>query len=146
KPDETPPLCVDSYQVPGAEPRQIEIPSIGDIGCIQSVGVDQYGDIAVPTTVHLAGWIVDRSLPGEQGVSIIDGHVSGRYGDAIFSNLERVKNGDILRLQFGDLSWKEFEVAEIISLSIDEATKQMFNQLPNSDSQLTLITCSGNFD
>ncbi len=145
EPEETPPNC-DDYRVADHEPRKIEIPSIGVSGCIQKVAVDQKGAIAVPTNIHLAGWYVDSALPGQEGVSVIDGHVSGRYSDAIFTNLKNIKAGDAIRVQLGDGSWQQFKVTDKNSYSLDKMTGRLFDRLNGVNSQLTLITCGGRFD
>lgn len=143
---ETKPPCDDTYQAASGAPRQIEIPSQNIQGCIQRVGTDQNGAIAVPDNVHLAGWYVNSVLPGEPGVSLIDGHVLGRYGDAIFKNLGLVNIGDTIRVQMADLSWREFEVEEVLDLSVEETEKIMLEQKEGIAHQLTLITCTGTFD
>lgn len=146
EPEESLPPCDDSYTVPDENPRAIEIGGQEIAGCIQKVGVDQNNAIAVPSNVHLAGWYVNSPLPGQNGVSIIDGHVLGRYVDAIFTNLKDIREGEIVRIQFGDMSWKEFEVVEVLDVSSEEANTKVFEQLTGVESQLTLITCGGNFD
>lgn len=146
-PDETPlrEIC-DNHQVPDNEPRSIDIESIGVSGCIHKVGTDQHGNIAVPTNIHLAGWYVESAVPGEKGVSIIDGHVLGRYNDAIFANLAKLKSGDLVKIQFGDESWKEFEVVDINNYSVEQATEELFSVANEVEQQLTLITCGGEYD
>lgn len=146
EPDESLPLCDDNYDVLDDSPRAIEIVSQKISGCVQRVGIDQNNAIAVPSNVHLAGWYVNSPLPGQEGVSIIDGHVLGQYGNAIFTNLKDVREGEVVRIQFGDMSWKEFEIIQVLNLSIEETSSQMFEQLSDVERQLTLITCGGSFD
>ncbi len=146
-PDETvPQKACEEYTVDDNEVRKIEIPSIDVSGCVQKVGIDQNKAIAVPTNIHLAGWYIDSPIPGEKGNSIIDGHVLGRYNDAIFANLEDIEIGDIVRIQFGDKSWRQFEVIDARSYPETKALNKLFEQLEEVDKQLTLITCSGNYD
>lgn len=135
-----------NYVVPDDQPRKIEIPSVGIDNCIQKVGVDQNGAIAVPSNVHLAGWFVDSAVPGAKGLSIIDGHVLGRYGDAIFVNLHKLVPGNRVNIQMGDLSYKSFEVVDSNNYSVEDAQPKIFEMLGDVDSQLTLITCFGTFD
>lgn len=146
-PDETPLTdeC-ESYQVPTNEPRKIEITSIGVAGCIQRVGIDQHNQIAVPTNIHLAGWYTDSVVPGEKGVSVIDGHVLGRYSSAIFGRLGEVRPGDTVRIQRGDASWLAFSVVDVHRYSIDETMSHLLQPLEGTDAQVTLITCSGTYD
>lgn len=147
KPDETPikEACAN-YAVAAHLPRRIELPSVGTSGCIQRVGVTEDNHIAVPTNIHLAGWYTGSVVPGEPGVSIIDGHVLGRYDDAIFAKLGELKPGSKVRVQFGDKSWKEFEVVSVDSYSVKQASKEQYKALPDVKKQLTLITCGGNYD
>ena len=147
EPDETKPHCDDSYQVPANQPRKIEIPNLKKSGCIQRVGIDQNKAMAVPTNIHVAGWYVNSAVPGEQGVSVIDGHVSGRYEqNAIFANIKDLQKGDVIKVQLGNKSWREFSVVSVDSYSVEQTAKEQMKQLDGVERQLTLITCGGNFD
>lgn len=146
KPDETQPPCDVNYKVAADEPRKIEISSIGVSGCIHKVGIDQNSSVAAPANLHLAGWYVNSPAPGKKGVSLIDGHVQGRYADGIFKNLEKMRVGDITRIQLGDHSWREFEVVDLKSYPLNEVADKMLLQIDGVDSQLTLVTCGGKFD
>jgi sortase (surface protein transpeptidase) len=145
QPDETLPYCDNSYQVAPESPRKIVIPSIGVDGCIQKVGVDQHNAIAVPTNIHLAGWYAKSVLPGEIGLSIIDGHVLGRYNDAIFARLKDLKINDTIRIESGDSSQKEFTVLSVDSYAVEETMEQAYQPF-DGDRRLVLITCDGVFD
>lgn len=140
KPDTT------EFVVGKHEPRKIVLPSLHTEGYIQKVGINKKGNMSVPTNVHVAGWYVGSTLPGERGVSIINGHVLGRFSDAVFVNLHKLKIGDLIRVQKGDLSWVNFEAVEILSLGVDETTLAMDDQLEGVENQLTLITCDGQYD
>lgn len=118
--DETRPLCNETYKVADDEPRNIQIASIGVDMCIQKVGIDQHNAIAVPDNIHVAGWFVDSPYLVVRGVSIIDGHVPGRYNDAIFVNLAKVKSGEVIRVELGDGSWKIFEAVDNTSYTVDK--------------------------
>lgn len=144
-PSETEPVeACEQYVVPSNQPRMIEAASIGLKGCIQRVGVDQHNAIAVPDNIYLAGWYTKSPTPGELGVSIIDGHVLGRYNDAIFAELHKLQAGDIVRIQFGDLSWREFQVMSTASYTVEEVMPHLLQQ--HTERQLNLITCSGTYN
>jgi len=145
RPDETP-VSGDGYRVAADQPRQIRIPSIATQGFIQKVGVDQHQAIAVPGNVHLAGWYTRSARPGDIGVSILDGHLQGRYADGIFKHLSELKAGDEIAIEFGDGSWRYFVVKHVDSFTVEEASSEQFRQLSDVDRQLTLITCSGVYD
>lgn len=144
-PDETKPDC-DNYKVDSNKPRKIMLPDINIDGCIMQVGIDKHGAIAVPNNIHLAGWYTNSPLPGSKGVSIIDGHASGKYNPGIFKKLEELNRGDQFKIEFGDKTAKTFMVVDVQKLSVEETTKKMYQQIPNVDSQLNLITCTGNYD
>lgn len=144
-PDETKPDC-DNYKVAPDKPRKIIMPNINIDGCIMQVGIDQHGAIAVPNNIHLAGWYTNSPLPGSRGVSIIDGHASGKYNPGIFKKLEELNKGDRFRIEFGDKTTKTFEIVDIQKLSVEETTKNMYQQISSVESQLNLITCGGNYD
>ena len=145
-PDETPPTeACDNYAVAANEPRKIEVPSIGVSGCNQKVGLDQNNAIAVPTNIHLAGWYTGSKVPSQSGVSIIDGHVLGRYNDAIFKDLKNLRENDIIRVQLGDTSWHEFTVISTGTYSVDKTMDEVYKPF-EGESRLVLITCGGTYD
>lgn len=145
-PDETPIDAESDYQVAPDQPRAIILPTIDSRGFIQKVGIDQNGAVAVPGNVHMAGWFVGEAKPGEPGLSIMDGHMQGRYQPGIFKNLHKLRPGDRFTVEFGDHSTKEFEVVSVNSYPTDEAAKHLFRRDESITSQLNLITCSGAYN
>lgn len=144
-PEENKPDC-DSYKVAPGAPRKINLPDINVDGCIMQVGIDQNNAIAVPNNIHLAGWYTNSVLPGQRGLSIIDGHASGKYNPGIFNKLGQMKKGNTFSIEFGDGSIKKFEVVSINSYTTEETTQKMFEPVNSAKSQLNLITCTGNYD
>lgn len=128
------------------DPKYIRIPSIKAEGYIQNVGVDQKKQIAVPNNIHMAGWFVDSARPGNKGLSIIDGHVTGRVNDGIFKNLGNLKQGDSYSVEMGDGSIKNYKVIKIVSVATKDSASVLFSQSSKVKSQLNLITCGGNFN
>lgn len=145
-PNEAPVSANDFANVPADQPRQIVIPTISVSSYIQKIGVDQNDQISVPNNIHLAGWYINSAKPGSPGLSIIDGHVLGRYNDAVFKDLIKLKPGSTFSVIYGDNSKKSFIVKEVILLSVSDATAYLNNKDINIISQLDLITCGGNFD
>ncbi len=135
-----------SYKVSAREPRTIDIPSISSHGLIQKVGILADATMAVPGNVHFAGWYTSSSLPGEPGVSILDGHVSGKKSDGIFRHLDALNEGDRFTVEYGDMSKKEFEVKSVKTMDEADATGYLFEADPAITSQLNLITCGGTYD
>ncbi len=134
------------YNVPSNHPRRIIIPDMNTSGFIQKVGIDQTGAIAVPANINLAGWYTNNVIPGNAGVSLIDGHSGGRYQDGIFKRLAVLNPGDKYQIEFGDLSIKEFEVVSVTSYKVNEVIKHMLKKHAGIDKQLNLVTCGGRYD
>ncbi len=146
-PDESKPNA-DSYNWLGAadEPKKIRINKIGVDAFIQKSGVDQDNRIAVPNNVHLASWFADSQKPGQNGLSIIAGHVSGRTTVGVFKQLKDLGQGDEFEIELGNGDIKRYKVLETKQIKEPESAAVLFNQDPNVSSQLNLITCGGNFD
>ena len=134
------------YNVPAGHPRRIILPSIGAEGFVQQVGVDDKGNIAVPTNINLAGWFVDNPKPGDKGVSLIDGHVQGWHHPGIFKDLKNLEAGDTFEVEYGDYSKRRFEVVGVKSYSVSDVAEHMLAQAEGIENQLNLITCGGRFD
>lgn len=151
-PDETKPTkACQEYKVAPNLPRRIQIASIGVDACIERVGIDQHGAVAVPTNIHVAGYFIDSPPPGASGISIIDGHVLGRYDDAVFKDLDQLPENAEIRIQRGDYSWLTFTVADVREYPESETMEHATDALDFSDSdpvknQLSLITCAGTYD
>lgn len=145
-PDEKPVSADGEYPVPADQPRKITIGSIGAQGFIQRVGKDKKGDIAVPTNIHYGGWYVNSAKPGDSGLSIIDGHVGGRYSSAIFAKLARVQKDDTIQIEFGDRSIRSFQVIDKRELPKAEAAGFLLKKQEDINQQLNLITCGGAFN
>ncbi len=94
----------------------------------------------------MAGWFNQSVLPGEKGLSIIDGHVTGRVNNGIFKDLEKLKDGDTFKIEFGNGTSKDFKVVKKVDVLVKDAAGVLFSQEPGIERQLNLITCSGVFD
>ncbi|HEX6258243.1 MAG TPA: class F sortase [Candidatus Saccharimonadales bacterium] len=142
------PVDRNSYRstATGNEPMLIRLPSINTTAFIQGVGVDQRGEIAVPNNVHLVGWFTQGAKPGEPGLSIIDGHVSGPTVEAVFAKLPRIKVGDQFEVEQADRTVLRYKVVDRKAVATAEAASFLFSQDPAIASQLNLITCIGTFD
>lgn len=147
-PSETKPTdACKTYTVPADHPRYIVIPEMSGSGCVVRVGIDQHGAIAVPDNIYTAGWYVKSALPGRPGLSVIDGHISGRYNqDAIFQYLSRLKSGDQFTVTLGNGTILQYQVFKVQSVPLDSAVGVLLTKDPAVTSQLNLITCGGVYD
>lgn len=141
------PVEKDTYVWKGSaeDPKYITLPSIASEGFIEQVGINQERQIAVPTNIHIAGWYINSLRPGEEGLSIIDGHV-GVGNPGIFSELWKLVSGDIFSIEFGDGTVRQFRVEEVLVVDAETANTALFTRDPEIKSQLNLITCDGDFD
>lgn len=136
----------DDYSVPADKPLSIQLPSIKAKGFIQQVGADKKNQMVVPSNVHMAGWYTKSVLPGDKGLSIIDGHVNGLYAKGIFANLGKLKNGDEFSVTFGNKRVKNFRVKNLKTVSTEEANTVLYERDNAIMSQLNLITCGGRYE
>jgi LPXTG-site transpeptidase (sortase) family protein len=136
----------DSYSVPADKPLSIQLPTIKTEGFIQQVGVDKENQMVVPGNVNMAGWYTKSALPGDAGLSIIDGHVHGLYAKGIFFNLGKLKSDDTFTVTYGDKSVRKFKVKQVQTVSTKDADTALFVRDKTILKQLNLITCTGRFD
>lgn len=130
-----------------ADPKYIHIQDTPIHGYIQAVGVNSANEIAVPADPKVAGWFNQSVAPGAPGLSIIDGHVNSVSIDqGIFYNLQTTRPGDMITVQFGDDSQKNFTVYRVQTISRQEANEALFAQDQDVSAQLNLITCTGTYD
>lgn len=146
EPEEKKPDMTAEYSVAPDKPRRIMIDKIGANGFIQQVGTTKENAMAVPSNIHIAGWFVDGVAPGQKGLSIIDGHVSGKYSNGIFYDLKKLEVGDRYQVEFGDKSTKTFEVVEKKQLAEKDSAEYLFQKNDSIEAQLNLVTCGGKFD
>lgn len=129
-----------------AKPAYIYLPSIDSNGSIQEIGINKDNEMDAPTDIKTAGWFKESVIPGEKGLSIINGHLDGKIGSGIFKDLSKLKTGDKFEVKLDDGTVKKFEVMKVTTVNTDEASSILFSQDPTIISQLNLITCAGNFN
>jgi hypothetical protein len=135
-----------AYSVAPGYPRSIHIPSIAAEGFIQQVDLDDHGRITVPTNIHVAGWYIRSALPGDPGLSILDGHLSGAYSEGIFLRLATLKQDDTFTIEKGDLSHLTFKVKKVMTVGLADADAALLSRDTTIGSQLNIITCEGSYD
>jgi LPXTG-site transpeptidase (sortase) family protein len=141
------PSYVDNNAVAPQLPKIISIPKIGVRARVVQVGVDIEGRLDVPKTAYDVGWYTGSSRPGENGAMVVDGHVQGVGGGAIFTNLNKLARGDKLKVVRGD--GKEFSYTVQSTETVAVQSVDMARLLVSADAArpgLNLITCGGTFD
>ncbi len=113
---------------------------------IQPVGLDQDGwvDAPPPEDPNLAGWFTGAVSPGENGTSVIVGHVDNNQGPAVFYGLGSLKKGNHVEVSRRDGKTAVFEVygVEVFSKANFPGGK-VYNA--TGAPELRVITCGGGF-
>lgn len=116
-------------------PDQIEIPAINISLPIVATKI-QGNDFA--TSSYGVNYLVDSSLPGQNGNSIFYGH----NWPKLLGNLKKAERGDIIALKYASGETKTFAIDLITIISAKNAKINT-----KSDSKiLTLYTCTGFLD
>jgi sortase (surface protein transpeptidase) len=128
-------------------PVKIQIPSIGVSAPIEQVGLLTNGEVQTPSlTVHnLTGWYKYGPTPGEDGASVILGHVDDYKGLSVFYYLKDLAKGDQIDVTLADGITANFVVDGLQKASKDDfPTQQVYGKIGYPG--LRLITCGGSFD
>ncbi|MFJ3904187.1 class F sortase [Streptomyces sp. NPDC090025] len=132
-----------------AEPRRVEIPSIGVSAPVVARGLDRDGAIdpppyELPGTV---GWYGSGTRPGASGAALLVGHVDTQTRPAVFYGLSTARPGTTVAVTRSDGSVAEFTVDDVRVVPREgfDAGRAYGPHLPGR-SELRLITCGGTFD
>ena len=145
-PEEKKPDSTYEWKGNAKSPKKIVYENLDIDAFIQNVGKDQNNEVAVPNNIHVAGWYIDSVAIGQNGLSIIDGHVDGWTEKGIFTSLKDTNIGDMIHIYLGDGEKVTYRVFEMNSVNSSEAVNYLFSQSPTVRSQLNLITCGGKFN
>jgi LPXTG-site transpeptidase (sortase) family protein len=125
-------------------PTRIQIPSLGVRAPVVEVGWADDGSIAAPTTepATSAGWFRLGPTPGEQGMSVIVGHIDTESKPALFHNLSQLGEGKLIEVQRSDGRTATFTVR-----SVETFAKTAFPAdrifAETDQPGLALVTCGG---
>lgn len=130
-----------------AEPVQIDIPAIEVTSSLVDLGLNTDGTLEVPVDFDKAGWFTGGNYPGDpQGPpGLIAGHVDDYTGPAVFYRLPDLAVGDEVMVTRADNTVAVFAVTESRQYPKDALpTEEIY--APVGDSEIVLITCTGDFD
>lgn len=138
---------ITSVSVVVPVPVRLVIPAISVNAAIEQVGIAANGDLSTPM-MHPwddAGWYGLGTRPGEQGSSVIDGHLDRPGGyPAVFWNLRYLHSGDLVSLMESQGKTLHFRVLQVAYYSPQTAPLQ--NIYGNTTGKyLNLITCAGDW-
>ncbi|MFF4991118.1 class F sortase [Streptosporangium saharense] len=147
-PTAPPPLPVvlppEPLKSAGVRPGKLAIPKIGLLAPLMALGVDAKKEIQTPplSKPKLAGWYKNGPVPGQQGPSVVLGHVNTRRGAAVFSRLKEVRRGDKIKVSRSDGAIVEFTVDGVEQVSKTSfPSKRVYGN--TGEATLRLITCGG---
>ncbi|MGC4956672.1 class F sortase [Actinomadura citrea] len=128
-------------------PERIKIPSIKVDARIRRVTTERDGTLGVPplTRVREVGWWEDGPTPGENGSSVLVGHVDSKSGPGAFYRLGALHLGRRIEVVREDGTAPAFRIDRIKRVDKDEfPTDSVYGQ--RGRPELRLVTCGGRFD
>jgi hypothetical protein len=134
---------------PPSPPGRITIAKLGIDSRVASVGLNPDRTMEVPAKgplYDLAAWYRYSVTPGQQGPSVIVGHIdSAENGPSVFYRLGELAPGDVVAVTREDGRTVPFTVYATRSFAKDAfPTGEVYAGTPGPE--LRLITCSGSFD
>ena len=127
-------------------PTGISIPDIGVAARIVDVGLTDSGEMEAPVEYDTVGWYRYGAKPGEQGRTVLAGHVDSKAGPAIFYRLRDLAPGSVIEVTSGaEAQTLQYVVRELQRYPENDAPlERIFG--PSDVNELILITCDGDFD
>lgn len=132
--------------LPPATPRRITVPSVQVDAPLVPVGLDADGWVNAPPLENnnLAGWYAGAVSPGEQGTSVIVGHVDNETGPSVFYALGALGRGSRIEILRADGRTAVFTV-----YGIEVFTKRQFPAAAvyedAPEPELRILTCGGDY-
>ncbi len=147
-PTESSETIVDPIEIPTVEasiPTELSIESIGVKASIELVGVVN-GAMGVPILPENVGWYDLGTRPGDIGSAVFAGHVNWKDSpNAVFTNLKKIKIGDMITVTNSDGSIIYFSVTKIKDYPLYADTNEVFSS-DDGLAHVNLITCDGLWD
>ena len=122
---------------------QIVIDKVGVNAPVSVFGIDEKLVPEVPYTATDVAWYDFSARPATGGNAIFAGHVTWN-GPAVFYDLDKLAEGDEVRLQGYDGTKVVYRVSAVFQVNPDdpESLKVMWD---TTEDVITIITCSGKF-
>lgn len=132
---------------PKVNPTDIEIPSIAATSSLVPLGLTPEGAHEVPSVKQpgQAGWFEPGPEAGEQGRSIILGHIDGRGQKGVFWRLRELKAGDEVEVTLENGVILHYTVTRTEIVDKDEFPADRVYAYTEKR-EIALITCGGVFD
>jgi len=135
--------------LPAAEPRRVDIGTIGVHARIVERGLDSRGAIEPPPmdAPGVVGWYGGGPAPGSEGAALLVGHLDTDTGPAVFHRLRSIRPGARVDVARGDGTVAEFTVEGVsVAERADFDPERVYGARRAGRAELRLITCTGTFD
>ena len=139
------PTAAAEQFLPESAPVSFTIPAIGAGSDLLALGLRENGSLEVPPDGPgaPASWYNQSPSPGEQGPTVLLGHVNATDGGpGVFADLRALKAGDVVEITRQD--------GTVVKFAVDRGEQYPKNDFPtltvygNTDgAELRLITCDG---
>lgn len=127
-----------------AEPRTLFIPKIKLVVTIEKAGIDEKGEMAMPSGHDVASWFKQGYLPGALGNSVLAGHSKHTLGKGAFYDIHTLTAGDEIEISTASRVMT-FKVTHAKTIHADTRDlDEVFG--PSQKARLNLITCIGVWD
>ena len=103
---------IKEYEVAAGLPRVLSIENVNIQARVQQVSVDQNNHVQLPDNVFDVGWYEGSRKPGENGVVLLNGYVSGPTERAALYYLRALEVGDEIELEAGDGTKHRYQVEQ----------------------------------
>jgi len=130
-----------------AVPVRIEIAKLDVDAPVMQLGLNQDGTVQVPplNDHDLAGWYTGSVTPGQDGSSVILGHVDSYEGASVFFAIKNLNPGDLVTIVRADGSTAIFAVdgvQKVAKVAFPSSAVYGNTAYPS----LRLVTCGGPFN
>ncbi len=129
-----------------ATPAYLEIPKLNLKTEVESVTVDENGNMGIPVNIMAVGWYSLGPRPGEVGNAVIDGHLNTpELTPGVFWGLDTLNEGDILLVVDHYGQQITFKVTSVKSEPYSDFPVEKYFG-PSQVPRLHLITCQGTYE
>ncbi|WP_246238616.1 class F sortase [Acrocarpospora corrugata] len=127
-----------------AVPERIDIPALAIKAPLMKLGLTGAGDVELPPyeKPKVAGWYTGSAVPGDDGASVIIGHVDTKSAPAVFYRLRELRKGATVKVLRSDGKTASYQVDSVAQIPKDEFPARSVY----TGDGLRLVTCGGDFD
>jgi LPXTG-site transpeptidase (sortase) family protein len=131
---------------PDPFPVGLTIPAIKVASSVTRLGLNKDKTVEVPHDPDDAGWYSKGPIPGQDGSSVILGHVDSKTGPAVFYRLKNLDPGDQIAVKLSDNTVARYRVARVAQYANrDFPAVKVYAGSPDRPA-LNLVTCGGEYD